>query len=78
MRACLRLISNTERQVKGRHAYRSGDIVNPFGVWLMRLTNLGNPLFQPWRDLSRMSDKLEMEEFLLGSYYICRGRKAAS
>jgi hypothetical protein len=56
----------------------AGDIVLPFSVWLMRLTMLGNPLVQPWRDLAEMSDESEMEEFLLGSYDICRARKTAS
>jgi hypothetical protein len=38
---------------------------------------LGNAPVQPWRDLVEMSDEFEME-ILLGSYYICRGRKTAS
>jgi ubiquinone/menaquinone biosynthesis C-methylase UbiE len=54
---------------------RAGDIVLPLSVWLMKITVLGNPFIQPWRDLADVSDEFEMQEYLLGSYYICRGWK---
>jgi ubiquinone/menaquinone biosynthesis C-methylase UbiE len=52
-----------------------GELVRPFGVWLMKRTMLGNPYIQPWKDLARFTDQIEMEEFMLGAYYICRGIK---
>ena len=55
-----------------------GRLLLPFSLWLMKATMLGNPLIQPWRDLAPLVDGFQMEEFLLGSYYICRGTKAAA
>jgi ubiquinone/menaquinone biosynthesis C-methylase UbiE len=46
-----------------------------FGIWLMRHTLLGNPLIQPWTHLAAMAETFSMQEYLLGSYYICRGSK---
>jgi ubiquinone/menaquinone biosynthesis C-methylase UbiE len=56
---------------------RGGEFILPFSVWLMKHTVLGNPYIQPWKDLAVMTDDFEMEEFLFGSYYICRGAKRA-
>ena len=53
-----------------------GKLVLPFSLWLMRHTMLGNPYIQPWQDVARLSGHFQMEEFLLGSYYICRVIKA--
>jgi hypothetical protein len=39
----------------------------------MKRTVLGNPYIQPWKHLETMTEHFEMEEFLFGSYYICRG-----
>jgi hypothetical protein len=39
----------------------------------MKRTVLGNPYIQPWKHLATMTEHFEMEEFLFGSYYICRG-----
>ena len=50
-----------------------GRLVLPFSLWLMKRTMLGNPLIQPWEDLARLADAFEMEQFMFGSWYICRG-----
>jgi demethylmenaquinone methyltransferase/2-methoxy-6-polyprenyl-1,4-benzoquinol methylase len=47
----------------------------PFSLWLMKSTMLGNPLIKPWHDLARVTKGFEMEEFLFGSWYVCRGSK---
>jgi len=52
-----------------------GKLILPFGLWLMKRTLLGNPLIHPWEDLARLTDKVEMEELMFGSYYICRAIK---
>jgi ubiquinone/menaquinone biosynthesis C-methylase UbiE len=52
-----------------------GDLVLPFGLWLMKHTMLGNPLVKPWRDLAEIGGDFQMTEFLFGSYYICRATK---
>jgi hypothetical protein len=52
---------------------RGGEFILPFSVWLMKRTVLGNPYIQPWKDLATITEDFEMEEFLFGSYYICRG-----
>lgn len=46
-----------------------------FSVWLMKRTLLGNPLIKPWEDLAKVADRFEMQDYLFGSYYICRGTK---
>ena len=53
-----------------------GRLVLPFSLWLMKRTMLGNPLIKPWEDLARFSDKLTMEEFMFGSWYICSATKS--
>ena len=52
-----------------------GRIVLPFSLWLMKRTLLGNPYIQPWDHLRDVAGEYEMEEFLFGSYYICRAVK---
>ena len=42
----------------------------------MKHTMLGNPLIEPWKDLAAIADDFEMEEYLFGSWYICRGTKS--
>jgi len=54
-------------------AGRWGEFILPSSVWLMRRTVLGNPYIQPWKHLATLTDDFDMEEFLFGSYYICRG-----
>ena len=55
-----------------------GRLLLPFSLWLMRSTMLGNPLIKPWQDLAPVVDAFEMEEFLFGSWYICRGTKSTT
>ena len=52
-----------------------GKLLLPYCVWIMKLTVLGNPYIRPWEELHELTNDFEMEEFLLGSYYICRGNK---
>jgi hypothetical protein len=54
-----------------------GQLVLPFSLWLMKRTMLGNPFIKPWSDLAAIADDFEMEEFLFGSWYVCRGTKSA-
>lgn len=53
-----------------------GRLVLPFSVWLMKWTLLGNPYIRPWEDLARLTDAFAMDEFMFGSYYVCRGIKS--
>jgi demethylmenaquinone methyltransferase/2-methoxy-6-polyprenyl-1,4-benzoquinol methylase len=53
----------------------AGHLILPFSVWLMKRTLLGNPHIRPWRHLETIADKVEMEEYLFGSYYICSAVK---
>lgn len=57
---------------------RFGKLMMPLAIWFMQKTLLGNPLIRPWEHLAAMTDQFEMEQFLLTSYYICRGIKAAN
>ena len=52
-----------------------GKLLLPYSVWIMRKTVLGNPLIRPWEELRGMAQEFGMEELLLGTYYICRGKK---
>jgi ubiquinone/menaquinone biosynthesis C-methylase UbiE len=52
-----------------------GRLILPFSLWLMKRTLLGNPYIQPWDNLQEIAGTFEMEEFLFGSYYICRAVK---
>ena len=52
-----------------------GQLVLPFGLWLMKNTMLGNPLVQPWEDLKQVAGTCDMEEFVFGSWYICGATK---
>lgn len=54
-----------------------GKLVLPFSIWLMKHTVLGNPHIRPWEHLAPLVDGFAMEEFLFGSYYVCRGTKRA-
>jgi ubiquinone/menaquinone biosynthesis C-methylase UbiE len=53
-----------------------GRLVLPFGLWLMKHTMLGNPLIKPWEDLARLAGSIEMEQFMFGSWYVCRAIKS--
>jgi demethylmenaquinone methyltransferase/2-methoxy-6-polyprenyl-1,4-benzoquinol methylase len=52
-----------------------GRLILPFSLWLMKRTMLGNPYIQPWEDLQQFDGDFDMEEFMLGSYYICHAVK---
>jgi ubiquinone/menaquinone biosynthesis C-methylase UbiE len=49
------------------------DAKPPPGARLMKRTVPGNPYIQAWKHLATLTADFEMEEFLFGSYYICRG-----
>jgi demethylmenaquinone methyltransferase/2-methoxy-6-polyprenyl-1,4-benzoquinol methylase len=50
-------------------------VLVPFSLWLMKRTMVSNPLTRPWEDLARLSDDFTMQEFMFGSWYICRAIK---
>jgi ubiquinone/menaquinone biosynthesis C-methylase UbiE len=52
-----------------------GRLVLPFSLWLMKRTMLANPYVRPWEDVRELAGNFEWEEFLFGSYYICRAVK---
>jgi ubiquinone/menaquinone biosynthesis C-methylase UbiE len=52
-----------------------GQLVLPFGLWLMKNTMLGNPLVRPWEDLQQLAGSCDMEEFMFRSWYICGATK---
>jgi len=54
---------------------RMGQLTLPFGLWLMKRTMLGNPFIKPWEHLSALAESFAMEEFVLGSWYVCWGAK---
>jgi demethylmenaquinone methyltransferase/2-methoxy-6-polyprenyl-1,4-benzoquinol methylase len=55
-----------------------GKLMLPFSLWLMRRTMMSNPLLSPWEDVARLGGAFAMEEFMLGSWYICRATKPLS
>lgn len=52
-----------------------GRLFLPLGRWLMKHTLLGNPSIRPWDSLQQVAGTFTMQEFLFGSYYICRAIK---
>jgi ubiquinone/menaquinone biosynthesis C-methylase UbiE len=52
-----------------------GELVLPFGLWLMKHTMLGNPFIKPWEDLAALAADFAIEEFVFGSWYVCWGTK---
>jgi demethylmenaquinone methyltransferase/2-methoxy-6-polyprenyl-1,4-benzoquinol methylase len=52
-----------------------GRLLLPFSLWLMKHTMLSNPLIKPWEELARLAGSIEMEQFMFGSWYICRAIK---
>ncbi len=52
-----------------------GRLILPFSLWLMKRTMLGNPLIKPWEDLEKLAGAIEMQQFMFGSWYICRAVK---
>ncbi len=55
-----------------------GRVTRPLGTWTSRATVLGNPDRRPWDDLRELTGQIEVQEELLGMYYICRGTKSVS
>jgi ubiquinone/menaquinone biosynthesis C-methylase UbiE len=53
----------------------AGRLILPFSLWLMKRTMLGNPHIRPWEDLRQLGVNFARDEFLFGSYYICRAVK---
>ena len=53
----------------------AGRLILPFSLWLMKRTLLGNPYIRPWEDLRQLGVNFARDEFLFGSYYICRAVK---
>jgi demethylmenaquinone methyltransferase/2-methoxy-6-polyprenyl-1,4-benzoquinol methylase len=53
----------------------AGHLILPFSLWLMKRTMLGNPYIRPWEDLRHFVANFDQQEFLFGSYYICRAVK---
>ncbi|MGZ8299163.1 MAG: hypothetical protein ACXWU5_01860, partial [Rhodoplanes sp.] len=53
----------------------AGRLVLPFSVWLMKRTVLGNPYVRPWEHLAPLTTYFAMQEYLFGSYSVCRGTK---
>ena len=47
----------------------------PFSLWLMKRTMLSNPFIRPWEDVAKLAGECQMEEFMFGSWYICRATK---
>src|SRR5260221_2326189 len=54
-----------------------GKLVLAFCLWLMRHTVLGDPFIEPWNHLAATADEFEMEEVVLGAWYVCSGTKSA-
>jgi ubiquinone/menaquinone biosynthesis C-methylase UbiE len=52
-----------------------GRLSRPFVTWLSQQTILGDPMKSPQHDLREFTDMLEIEEFNLGTYYICTASK---
>ena len=52
-----------------------GELVLPFSLWLMKRTMLSNPLIRPWEEVAKLAGDVQMEQFMLGSWYICRATK---
>ena len=53
-----------------------GRLSRPFVIWLSQRTILGDPMKSPRQDLREFASTVEIEEFHLGTYYICSARKS--
>jgi len=53
-----------------------GRIARPFLIWISRATVLGNPDERPWEDLGALTPHVELRNYALGTYFVCRGTKA--
>jgi ubiquinone/menaquinone biosynthesis C-methylase UbiE len=52
-----------------------GRVSRPFVTWLSQRTILGDPMKSPQQDLCELTDAFEIEEFNVGTYYICTATK---
>jgi len=55
-----------------------GRLLHPLLIFEMKATVLGDPDYRAWEDVEALTDDIDVEERLLGSYFICRGRKSAA
>jgi demethylmenaquinone methyltransferase/2-methoxy-6-polyprenyl-1,4-benzoquinol methylase len=56
----------------------AGTFLVPISLWLMKRTLVSNPLIRPWEDVARLADDFAMQQYMLGSWYICRAVKPTS
>lgn len=56
----------------------AGRLLRPLVLLTMKATVLGDPDKRPWEDLREFTERVEVTEMALGTYYICRGTKVAS
>jgi demethylmenaquinone methyltransferase/2-methoxy-6-polyprenyl-1,4-benzoquinol methylase len=52
-----------------------GKLLRPLVIPLMKATVLGDPDHEAWKALARLTKEVHLEEWLFGSYVICRGAK---
>lgn len=55
-----------------------GRLLRPLIVLEMKATVLGDPDHASWEDVQALTEDVEIEEELLGAYFICSGRKKAA
>ncbi len=58
-------------------AGRAGQLLRPVVTAISRATVLGNPEIRPWEEVAALTDQVEVEEHLLGTYFICHVRKSS-
>jgi demethylmenaquinone methyltransferase/2-methoxy-6-polyprenyl-1,4-benzoquinol methylase len=52
-----------------------GRLVRPLLTWVSRLTVLGDPGIEPWRELAELAGDVRIEEQSFGAYYVCTGTR---
>jgi ubiquinone/menaquinone biosynthesis C-methylase UbiE len=55
-----------------------GRLLHQLIIFEMTATVLGDPDYRAWEDVEALTDDVDVKEQLLGSYFICRGRKSAA
>lgn len=53
-----------------------GKIVRRLWVWIRRAIVVSNPDERPWEDLRALTPHVELQEYVLGIFFVCRGTKA--
>ena len=53
----------------------AGKFFRPLVLLTMKATVLGNPDKRPWEDLREFTDRVQVTEIALGTYFICRGTR---